>query len=43
MINEQLKKDKNYQKLVGNKQKKTFNVGTKNGINKLHNFAKVFA
>lgn len=42
MINEQLKKDKNYQKFTGNKNKtkKQFNVKTEEGIDRLHNFAK---
>lgn len=39
--NEYLKKDKNYQKL-NRKNNKQFNLKTKNGIDKLHNFAKIF-
>lgn len=40
--NEALKKDKNYQKLIKGDNKKQFNLRTQDGINNLHNFAKMF-
>lgn len=42
MQNEMLKKDKNYKKLINEKNEKRFNLTSEDGISKLHNFAKIF-